>query len=169
MSAAPESSSAPGGEASPACVHATAAIVGEAGVLIRGVSGAGKSSLALALVDAALARGLFARLVGDDRILLQGINGRLIARPHAAIAGRVERRGQGIGGVSHEAAAVVRCIVDIGPGVGAPGAPARMPNIGAESATLEGVDLPRLSIPAGLGAAEGARLALEYLTRRPAL
>lgn len=78
----------------------------------------------------------------------------------------MERRGQGIGGVSHEAAAVVRCLVDIGPEMGAPGAPARMPAIGADCATLEGVDLPRLALPSGLHPAEGARLVLDYLTRR---
>lgn len=64
MSGAPAST----GDPQLVCVHGTAAVVGEAGVLIRGASGAGKSSLALALVDAAAARGLFARLVGDDRI-----------------------------------------------------------------------------------------------------
>ncbi|MBX9757416.1 MAG: serine/threonine protein kinase, partial [Beijerinckiaceae bacterium] len=122
--------------------------------------------LALALVEAAHARGQFARLVGDDRIVLQRAHGRLIARPHAAIAGRVERRGQGIGGVSHEGAAVVRCLVDLGPAVSAADAPARMPPIGAQTTALEGVDLPRLVIPAGLAAAEGARLVLDYLVRR---
>lgn len=162
MSGAPAST----GDPQLVCVHGTAAVVGEAGVLIRGASGAGKSSLALALVDAAAARGLFARLVGDDRILVSNASGRLIARPHAAIAGQVERRGQGIGEVSHEAAAVVRCLVDIGPEMGAPGAPARMPAIGADCATLEGVDLPRLALPSGLHPAEGARLVLDYLTRR---
>jgi hypothetical protein len=160
---------APDGASPPVCVHGTAIVVGEAGVLIRGVSGAGKSSLALALVDAAGARGLFARLVGDDRIVLQCADGRLIARPHAAIAGQVERRGQGIGEVRHEGAAVLRCLVDIGPGMGEPGAPGRIPALGAHAAALEGVDLPRLAIPAGLGAAEAARLVMDYLTRRPGL
>lgn len=148
------------------CVHASAAAIGEDGVLIRGPSGAGKSSLALALVEAARARGKFARLVGDDRIVLQRANGRLIAQPHAAIAGQVERRGQGIGAVSHEGAAVVRWLIDLGPAVGAPDASARMPPAGAEAAVVEGVDLPRLVIPAGLAPVEGARLALDYLARR---
>src|SRR5579885_12565 len=44
-------------------LHATAAVVGEAGVLIRGPSGSGKSSLAFALIAAAKASGLFARLI----------------------------------------------------------------------------------------------------------
>ncbi len=50
-------------------LHATALIVGDAGVLIRGRSGAGKSRLAEELVEAAQARGWFGRLVADDRVM----------------------------------------------------------------------------------------------------
>jgi HPr kinase/phosphorylase len=155
------------GEKRTQTIHAAAVVVGEAGVLIRGVSGAGKSSLALALVDAAAVRGGFARLVADDRVLLERVNDRLIARPHPAIAGRVERRGQGIGAIDHEDAAVLRCIVDFAPPLGSIGAPERLPAPGEEAATLEGVDLPRLVVPAGLGAAETARILLDFLLRRP--
>ena len=48
-------------------VHASALVVGEAGVLIRGPSGSGKSSLALALLALADNRRSFVRLIGDDR------------------------------------------------------------------------------------------------------
>ena len=147
-------------------VHATAVVIGEAGVLIRGASGAGKTSLALALIDAATARGRFARLVGDDRVLLEPCNGRLVARPHPAIAGRVERRGQGVSAEGHEGAAVLRAIVDFAPPMGAPGAPDRLPAVAAERAVLEGVELPRLVAPTGLGAAETARILLDFLLRR---
>jgi serine kinase of HPr protein (carbohydrate metabolism regulator) len=150
----------------PLSLHAAAAVVGEAGVLIRGVSGAGKTSLALALVEAAALRGLFARLVADDRVLVEHCNGRLIARPHPAIAGRVERRGQGVGRIGHEGAAVLRFVVDFAPALGAPGAPERLPQPGSDVAGIDGVDLPRLVIPAGLGAAETARILLDALSRR---
>lgn len=156
-----------GADRKPVSIHAAAAVVGEAGVLIRGVSGAGKTSLALALVEAAALRGVFARLVADDRVLLERCNGRLIARPHPAIAGRVERRGQGIGAIGHEGAAVLRCLVDFAPAMGAQGAPGRVPAAGAEVASLEGVDLPRLVVPTGLGAAETARVLLDFISRRP--
>ena len=56
-----------GRAASAGYIHATVVLVGEAGVLIRGASGSGKSALALALMSEAGRRGLFARLVGDDR------------------------------------------------------------------------------------------------------
>ena len=54
-------------------VHATAVLVGADGVLIRGESGAGKSALALALIE----RG--ARLIADDRLMLSACHGRLVA------------------------------------------------------------------------------------------
>ncbi|MDP2354585.1 MAG: aldolase [Beijerinckiaceae bacterium] len=149
----------------PASIHAAAVVVGEAGVLIRGVSGAGKSSLALAVVEAAGLRSLFARLVADDRVLIEHAAGRLIARPHPAIAGRVERRGQGVEDVGHEAAAVLRCIVDLAPALETPGAPDRMPSEGGDTADLAGVKLPRLVVPTGLGAVESARITLDFLLR----
>jgi hypothetical protein len=65
------------------------AIAGRA-VLIEGVPGAGKSSLALALID----RG--AVLVGDDGVLLERAGERLLASPVAATAGLLEVRGLGL-------------------------------------------------------------------------
>ena len=78
-------------------VHAACVVLGEAGVLIRGESGAGKSSLALGLIEAAPAHGLFGALVADDRVRITCAHGRLVARPHPAIAGRIELRGLGEG------------------------------------------------------------------------
>src|SRR5262249_58152424 len=75
-------------------VHASAVLAGARAVLIRGPAGAGKSQLALALIQAAdtgLLR--FARLVGDDRVHLEAHHGRLLVRPAAALAGLVEGRG----------------------------------------------------------------------------
>jgi HPr kinase/phosphorylase len=148
-------------------MHATAAVVGERGVLIRGVSGSGKSSLALAVVEAAALRGHFARLVADDRVFIERCHGRLIARPHPAIAGRVERRGQGVEPVCFEPAVVLTCLVDLAPGLGEPGAPPRMPEAEAATVSLAGVALPCLTIPTGLGVAESARILLDFLTRSP--
>jgi hypothetical protein len=95
-------------------IHATALAVAETGILIRGPSGAGKSRLALQLIAEAGRRGLFARLVGDDRIAVAARGGRLIARPHPTIAGQIESRGEGILATPHEAAAVLRLVIDVG-------------------------------------------------------
>ncbi|OYZ38511.1 MAG: serine kinase [Novosphingobium sp. 16-62-11] len=64
--------------------------IGGRGVLIEGPPGAGKSSLALALID----RG--AMLVGDDGVMLDVHEGRLIAAPHQQIAGKLEVRNVGL-------------------------------------------------------------------------
>ena len=137
----------------PAYIHATALVIGEAGLVIRGRSGAGKTALALALVrDAALA-GTFAALVGDDRVGLTAAGGRLVARPHPRIAGLVEIRGLGIRLVAHEPACVVRLVVDLLDAAAEPG-----PRLPPEppSATLLGVAVPRLDLRARDGVRHNA-------------
>ncbi|GAC1328255.1 MAG: hypothetical protein NVSMB26_03320 [Beijerinckiaceae bacterium] len=125
-------------------IHASALAVGEAGVLIRGRSGAGKSRLVLGLIAEASRAGLFVRLVGDDRVSVEPRGERLIVRPHPAIAGKVERRGEGILAMAFEAAIVVRLIIDLdGP---APSAASRLPEDEEGCARLCGIDLPRLRL-----------------------
>ncbi|WP_083660451.1 HPr kinase/phosphorylase [Acuticoccus yangtzensis] len=121
-------------------VHASAVALGGDGVLITGASGAGKSALARALVAHFTGRGLFARLVADDRVRLAALNGRLIARTPRRIAGLVEVREVGIVPVRHLAAVRLSLLVDLAVD------PPRMPEIGAERRTLEGITLPALCL-----------------------
>lgn len=65
------------------------AIAGRA-LLIEGLPGSGKSSLALALID----RG--AMLIGDDGVALEFDDGRLLASPPPNIAGLLEVRNVGL-------------------------------------------------------------------------
>ena len=74
----------------PPTVHATAVALAGHGVLLMGASGAGKSDLALRLVD----RGW--RLVADDRVVLTAENGALWASAPPPLAGLIEVRGVGI-------------------------------------------------------------------------
>ncbi|RAI27877.1 HPr kinase/phosphorylase, partial [Rhodoplanes serenus] len=98
----------------PPSIHASAVLVGARAVLIRGPSGAGKSILALRLVQAAEARaGALARLVADDRTMVEAVSGRLVVRPVPALAGLVEVRGLGLRRLPHEPAAVVGLVVDL--------------------------------------------------------
>lgn len=122
-------------------VHATVVAIGEAGVLIRGASGSGKSSVALALVGLASQSGRFARLVADDRVALAAGGGRLLARPVAPLEGIVERRGLGLTPEPFTGAAVVRLLVDL---IGEE--PARMPEPEELVDNLAGIDLPRLRV-----------------------
>jgi serine kinase of HPr protein (carbohydrate metabolism regulator) len=93
-------------------IHASAVVVGDRGVLVRGASGAGKSSLALALVAAFGARAV---LVADDRVALSAAGGRLVATAPAAIAGAMEVRGLGIIAAPHLSPAVIDLVVDLVP------------------------------------------------------
>ncbi len=129
-----------------ATLHASCVAVGEAGVLIRGPSGAGKSTLARRIVAARALLGGFGRLVGDDRIRVERRHGRLVARPVAAIAGRIEVRGVGLVPQAHEGAAVLRLVVDL---LDAPGA--RMPEEPRPRTLLLGVALPLLALPMSPG------------------
>jgi len=95
-------------------VHASAVIVGEAGLLIRGASRSGKSRLTLTLIETA-SPSRFIRLVGDDRIGLEARHRRLIGRAHPSILGQIERRGDGIETLAYEPAAVMRLIIHLLP------------------------------------------------------
>lgn len=70
--------------------QATCVAIGGRALMIEGPSGSGKSSLALALID----RG--ARLVGDDSVLLEVRENRLLARPHPETRGLIEVRNLGL-------------------------------------------------------------------------
>ncbi|MGL4239719.1 MAG: HPr kinase/phosphorylase, partial [Beijerinckiaceae bacterium] len=72
-------------------VHGVALLIGETGVLITGASGAGKSALALEL--ATQWRHDPVRLIADDRVRLQAVGGRLVARPVDGFLGQAEIRG----------------------------------------------------------------------------
>lgn len=77
----------------------------DAGVLILGESGRGKSDLALRLIE----RG--AALVADDRVELFVQEDRLWARPPARLAGLIEIRGLGILRMPHAADAAIALAV----------------------------------------------------------
>jgi HPr kinase/phosphorylase len=71
-------------------IHAGCVALGRKGVLLLGSSGAGKSDLALRLIDEG------ARLVADDRTDLFVRDGALFARAPDTIAGLIEVRQLGI-------------------------------------------------------------------------
>ena len=93
-------------------LHGTVVALGGAGVLLRGLSGAGKSDLALRL----LADGW--QVIADDRVLLSPREADLIATAPATLAGLLEVRGIGVIRLEDTQrldAAPLRLVVDLVP------------------------------------------------------
>ncbi len=85
-------------------IHASCVARDGAGVLLLGLSGSGKSDLALRLID----RGFV--LVADDRVEIEAG----IAWPPAPLAGLLEIRGLGILRLPHLARATLALAVELG-------------------------------------------------------
>jgi serine kinase of HPr protein (carbohydrate metabolism regulator) len=117
-----------------ALVHASCVAIGGRAVLLAGRPGAGKSDLALRLID----RG--AALVSDDYTELRRAGGRLLARAPATIAGKIEVRGVGIVEIEPAVDVPVCLHVDLDR------APERLPE--AATARLAGADIPSVAIAA---------------------
>lgn len=126
-------------------IHASAVLVGAQAILIRGPAGSGKSRLALNLIQAS-ASGLlvFARLVADDRVHVEAVHDRLVARPPLPLVGLLEIRGLGIRQLPYEPMALVSCVVDLDT---AP--PLRMPDAATAQTVVAGITLARLAVAPG--------------------
>ena len=126
-------------------IHASAILIGERAVLIRGESGTGKSQLTTALLNAAR-EGLlpYARLIADDRVKIFVANGRLLSAAPEAIQGMMEVRGLGIRHADYEPIAVVGLVIDLAASDGA-----RMPDEKTEKAEILGIKITRLPVAAG--------------------
>jgi serine kinase of HPr protein (carbohydrate metabolism regulator) len=92
---------------SPHIIYATCVAIASQGVLLLGKSGAGKSDLALRLID----RG--ASLVSDDQVCLQKKGNMIIANAPAAIKGLLEIRGIGILKFSRKSNIALQFVVEL--------------------------------------------------------
>lgn len=131
-------------------LHATTVAIDGRAVVIEGASGAGKSDLALRLID----RG--ARLVSDDRSLLVRVGATLVARAPERMAGRIEVRGVGLAEVPHMAEALVELLVRLDPD------PPRLPE--RRRRTIAGVEVRTLTIDPR---AASAPIAVEFALSQP--
>ena len=129
-----------------ASVHASAVLVGERAVLIRGPSGSGKSRLAFDLILAGRSGQLPpAVLVGDDRVYLDTAGKELRVRPVGELAGLMEIRGLGIRRLEFTHEAIVGLVVDL-----AAGDAERLPPPEALQTEVNGVLLPRIPVGEGI-------------------
>jgi serine kinase of HPr protein (carbohydrate metabolism regulator) len=118
-------------------------------VLLRGASGAGKSDLALRLIDAG------ACLVADDQSELARAGDGIVVRAPPAIAGLIEVRGIGIIRVKPVAEAPLSLVADLVP----PDAIDRIPSARLER--ILGLDFPLIAVaPFEASAPAKLRLAL---------
>ena len=88
-------------------VHASCVALENKGVLLRGAPGAGKSDLALRLIEGG------AQLVADDQVALTSTGEALLAAPPARIAGLFEVRGIGIVSMEFVHQCSVHLVVDL--------------------------------------------------------
>lgn len=114
-------------------LHASCVAIDGRAVLIEGLSGTGKSDLALRLID----RG--AVLVSDDYTIVRRMGARLLASAPQTIAGRIEVRGIGIVAMPHADDLPVALIVGLGEPV------ARLPEEGL-ARMIAGVAVPRVTL-----------------------
>ncbi len=134
-------------------LHGTCVLVAEVGVLLRGPPGAGKSDLALRLIDGG------AELVADDQVEIDQRGEQLIAGPPSAIAGLLEVRGFGIVRLAYRAPVPLGLVIDLAPA----STIERMPE--PEVVDLLGHSLPHLALDAREpSAAAKVRLALRAQT-----
>lgn len=126
-------------------IHASAVLVNDRAVLIRGPSGSGKSRLVFDLILAGQARQIpEAMLVGDDRVHLEVRDGQLWVRPATELVGLLEIRGLGIRRLDCATAAIVGLVVDLDAADAA-----RLPEPESRQTALEGVHLPRIPVGSG--------------------
>ncbi|MDZ7600771.1 MAG: HPr kinase/phosphatase C-terminal domain-containing protein [Hoeflea sp.] len=120
-------------------LHATAIVVGSAGLLFVGPSGSGKSRTAFTCLAAAHDRGWNAALIADDRTILSVRGVRCIASCPEPIRGLLELRGTGIVSLTRRDRAVVDVVVELE----APSAVTRLPPE-AETFSCNGIEVPLL-------------------------
>jgi len=117
-------------------IHASCVAIENKGVLIAGLAGAGKSDLALRLIDSG------AQLVADDQTLLRFDNNQLMASPPSAIEGLFEVRHVGLMKMPYLASAPVALYIEVMP---PPEKLERLPE--ADSILLLDHPVPRLRLP----------------------
>lgn len=120
-------------------VHATTIVIAEMGFLFFGPSGSGKTRAALSCLADARRCGQFAALVADDRVLLEIVSGRLVARCPQPILGQAEIRGTGIFTFDYRPAVVISRLIAPGQATGAERCPDQ-----SEEYAFDGISLPIL-------------------------
>ena len=126
----------------PDTIHATLVQLFGFGVLLRGPSNSGKSSIALRLLDEAEQSRTPCSLIADDQVILTSKAGHLVGKAPDNLFGKIEMRGVGIINIEarHE------CMIDLVVDLVAPQSLERMPDEKLDYITIFGVKIRRISI-----------------------
>ena len=122
-------------------IHGCAVLIGTRGVLIRGQSAFGKTSLANGLIEEHIVSKKFARWIADDRVILSVNNGEIIARCPESIFGLAEHCHLGIQPIRTAASAILDLVIDLMPHKELD----RMPD--PKTTIILGIELPLLHVP----------------------
>ena len=99
------------------CLHGTCVSVNGEGVLILGGPGAGKSDLALRLIDEpghGISGGpMRSELVSDDQVIITRHEGKLIVSAPSNISGKLEIRGLGIAALATQPSVPLSLVVKL--------------------------------------------------------
>ncbi|UXN06938.1 HPr kinase/phosphorylase [Bartonella sp. HY761] len=123
----------------PNLMHACALRLGSYGVIIKGQSGSGKSTIALALIEWAESINRSAALVSDDYVLLSRDEQTVVATAPDTIKGLIEVRGAGVFRIEHQNKARIDLVVQL------EGKGERYPS--SEGYEILGIKLPFLRLP----------------------
>lgn len=121
--------------------HCCVVEISGVGIVIEGPSGAGKTSLALALLEHAALTETPAGFICDDQAIISTQEGRLIAHAPANTSGLVEIRGYGIVQIANQPEADVDLVVNLV----SDEAVQRMRE--DETTVVAGIELPLLKVP----------------------
>lgn len=149
-----------------ALIHGTCLALGADGVLLLGKPGAGKSDLALRLIDSPgfglSGRERQARLVADDQVVIRRQEGTLIASAPAALSGKLEIRGLGIAELPVVADVRLRLAVRLTPAAEIE----RLPDLGRSRMDILGLAIPLILLDPQMASAPARlRAALDQFVR----
>jgi len=123
-------------------IHGTCVAFGPYAALLRGVSGSGKSDLALRFLALPAEGELGPLFVADDQVLVEARGNALYASVPPTIAGKLEVRGIGIVDMVHVTGTELVLAVDLVPSGDVPRMPAEKP----EQTVIAGISLPRIAL-----------------------
>ena len=149
-----------------ALIHGTCLAIGGEGVLLVGQPGAGKSDLALRLIDqggAGLSGRLrTAQLVADDQVVIRRTGDALVASAPPSLKGKLEIRGLGIAELAAAGETRLRLAVRLTPSAEIE----RLPDLPSARMEILGVGLPLILLdPLNASAPARLRAALDQFVR----